>query len=71
MPYFSYHGRNKKFIKEGLLEDYFYENKDNKTFLYLVFRNGKKIPIKEERWHEYYGLLDEYFKKRDNYEKTK
>ena len=25
MPYFSYHGRNKKLIKEGMLIDYFYE----------------------------------------------
>jgi len=63
MPYFSYHGRNKKLIKEGFLVDYFYENKDNKTFLYLVFRDGRKIPIKEERWREYYKLLDQYYKK--------
>ena len=63
MPYFSYHGRNKRLIKEGLLEDYFFEFKDNKTFLYLVFKDGRKIPIKEERWREYYALLDEYYKK--------
>lgn len=66
MPYFSYHGRNKRMIKEGLLEQYFYENKDNKTFLYLVFKDGRKMPIKEERWREYYKLIDEYYKKEVN-----
>ena len=59
MPYFSYHGRNKKMIKEGLLQDYYYEKRDNKLFLILVFKNGKRFPIKEERWMEY----EEYINK--------
>ena len=63
MPYFSYHGRNKRLIKEGNLIDYFYEDKDNKRILYLVFKDGRKIPIKEERWKEYYHFIDQYYKK--------
>lgn len=62
MPYFSYHGRNKKLINEGFLEEYFYEEKDNKKFLILVFKDGRKFPVKEERWIEYYKFLDCNFK---------
>ena len=40
MPYFSYHGRNKKLIKEGFLEDYFYLDEGDKRVMILVFKNG-------------------------------
>ena len=63
MPYFSYHNRNKKLIKEGLLENYFYEERDNKLFLILVFKNGKQFPIKEERWLEYERFISDYYSK--------
>ena len=62
MPYFSYHGRNKKLINEGFLENYFYVEKNNKRFLILVFKDGRQYPIKEERWMEYSKFLDEYVK---------
>ena len=62
MPYFNYHARNKKLIKEGFLKDYFYCEKDNKSFLMLVFKNGKQFPIKEERWMEYSKFLENYNK---------
>ena len=62
MPYFSYHGRNKRLIKEGLLQDYFYEEKNNGKFLILVFKDGRKFPIKEERWLEYSKFIDNYNK---------
>lgn len=62
MPYFSYHGRNKKLIKEGLLKNYFYEEKNGRNILVLVFENGKQFPVKEERWLEYSKFIDEYYK---------
>ena len=63
MPYFSYHGRNKKLIKEGNLIDYFYDEKDNKKFLVLVFKDGRQFPIKEERWIEYSKFIENYYDK--------
>ena len=62
MPYFSYHGRNKKLINEGLLENYFYIEKNNKKFLILVFKDGRQFPVKEERWMEYSKFLEDYVK---------
>ena len=60
MSYFSYHGRNKNLIKKGLLLDYFYE--DNGTrLLILVFRDGRRFPIKEERWTEYHRFIEKYY----------
>ncbi len=57
MPYFNYHGRNKKLIKEGQLSDYFYEDKEGKRFLVLVFKDGRRFPVKEDRWIEYYKVI--------------
>ena len=62
MPYFSYHGRNKKLIKDGLLENYYYVDKGDKKFLILVFKGGRQFPIKEERWMEYSKFLKDYVK---------
>ena len=61
MPYFSYHGRNKKLIKQALLSDYFYQEKNDKVFLVLVFKNGKQFPVKEERWMEYSKFIKDYY----------
>ena len=61
MPYFSYHGRNKKLIKEGLLTDYFYDEKNGRKILVLVFKDGKQFPIKEERWLEYSKFINKYY----------
>lgn len=61
MPYFSYHGRNKKLIKDGFLKDYFYEEENDKKFLVLLFKDGRKFPIKEERWREYDSIIHQYF----------
>lgn len=69
MPYFNYHARNKKLIKEGLLEDYYYIEKENKRFLMLVFKGGKQFPIKEERWMEYSKFLNNYSKGEQESEK--
>lgn len=59
MPYFNYHARNKKLIKEGLLEDFYYEKRNDKEYLILVFKDGRKFPLKEERWMEYHKLIYE------------
>lgn len=64
MSYFSYHGRNKKMIKEGLLENYFYLENDNEKLLILVFKDGRKFPIKEERWREYDEFICKYYERR-------
>ena len=63
MPYFSYHGRNKKLIKEGFLKDYFYEDDGIYKFLILIFVDGRKFPIKEERWMEYEKLIHKYYER--------
>ncbi len=62
MPYFSYHARNKKLIREGFLVDYFYKEEKNKKFLILVFKDGRQFPIKEERWMEYNNFIHQYNK---------
>jgi len=62
MPYFSYHGRNKKLIKEGKLIDYYYDEINNKKFLVLIFKDGRQFPIKEERWIEYSKFIENYNK---------
>jgi hypothetical protein len=62
MPYFSYHGRNKKMIKDGLLEDYFYKARGDQKFLILIFKDGRRFPIKEERWMEYEKIIHQYYK---------
>lgn len=62
MPYFSYHARNKKLIKEGFLVNYFYDVYQNKNVLILVFKDGRQFPIKEERWMEYDNFIRQYYK---------
>lgn len=69
MPYFNYHGRNKKLIKEGSLIDYFYDDREGELCLFLVFKNGLIVPIKEERWQEYYPFINKYSEKEGKYEK--
>lgn len=65
MPYFSYHARNKKLIKEGFLENFYYEERDSKRYLILVFKDGRKFQVKEERWMEYHKLIDGYFEREE------
>ena len=70
MPYFSYHGRNKKLIKEGLLENYFYREVGDKRILVLVFKDGKQFPVKEERWLEYSKFISNYYDKGERKDET-
>lgn len=61
MPYFNYHGRNKKLIKEGLLENYFYVEKEGEKYLILFFKDGRQFRVKEERWMEYDKIIHKYY----------
>jgi hypothetical protein len=63
MPYFNYHGRNKKLIKEGKLCDYFYRENENKKVLILTFKDGRQFPVKEERWMEYENIIHQYYER--------
>ena len=69
MPYFSYHGRNKKLIKEGMLQDYFYKENNDQRVLILTFKDGRQFPIKEERWMEYEKLIHQYYERGTKNEK--
>lgn len=57
--YFNYHGKAKKLIKEGHLIDYQIVEQWNhiKPALVLYFDNHKPIPIREERWDEYFLII--------------
>ena len=63
MSYFSYHGRNKKLIREGLLKNYFYLENGDYKILVLEFEDGRKFPIKEERWREYDEFIHKYYRR--------
>ena len=52
-------------IKEGFLDDFFYEEKDGRMFLILVFKDGRQFPVKEERWLEYSKFIESYYCKGD------
>ena len=61
MTYFNYHATAKRLIEEGkLIRFYFTENHNNiSPALVLVFDDKLHpiMPIREQRWDEYYGLL--------------
>lgn len=57
--YFNYHGKAKKLIKEGHLIDYKILEQWNhiSPALVLYFDNHKPIPIRKERWDEYFLIV--------------
>ena len=61
MTYFNYHATAKRLIEEGkLIRFYFTENHNNiSPALVLVFDDKLHpiMPIREQRWDEYYGIL--------------
>jgi len=61
MAYFNYHAKVKKLIKEGSLIDYeIVENYNGiKPALVLYFSNNKPMPIREERWQEYFKIIND------------
>ena len=52
-----------------MLTDYYYEERNNKMYLVLAFKDGRKFPIKEERWFEYIKLFEANYDKGDINEK--
>ena len=61
MGYFSYHAMARKLIHEGHLTHF--EIVDNwngiRPALVLYFDNHRPMPVRENRWDEYWGLLNE------------
>ena len=60
MTYFNYHSTAKKLIKGGHLEKY--EMVDNwngiRPAMVLYFDNHIPMPIREDRWDEYFIILN-------------
>lgn len=60
MTYYSYHAAARKLIREGHLTGY--EIADNwngiKPALVLYFDNHRPMPIRSERWDDYWELLN-------------
>ena len=61
MPYYNYHATVKRLIAEGKLLEYsFVDRYRNIAPALLLFFDDAKhpvMPIREERWEEYYPLL--------------
>ena len=61
MPYFNYHATAKRLLAEGKLTRYYFTERHGKISpaLVLCFDDYKHpvMPIREERWEEYWELL--------------
>lgn len=66
MAYFNYHAKAKELIAQGKLIGWYHTEKHNaiSPALVLVFDDEKrpKMPIREYRWAEYFGLLPDELK---------
>lgn len=60
MAYYSYHATAKKLIQEGHLIRYEIVSDWNgiKPALVLYFDNHRPMPVRENRWQEYWELLE-------------
>lgn len=60
MAYFSYHAMARKLIQEGHLTCFeIVENWNGiRPALVLYFDNHRPMPVRENRWDEYWGLLN-------------
>ena len=63
MAYFNYHGIAKRLIREGKLKSYRFAKKYNgiSPALILYFDDIRHpiMPIREDKWEEYMGLIKE------------
>lgn len=61
MPYFNYHAKAKKLIRDGCLLEYKFADNYNGICpaLVLFFTNNKPMPIRKHRWQEYFLLFEE------------
>lgn len=61
MGYFNYHATAKKLIKNGKLKEYQFVSEYNgiKDVLLLIFNDERHpfMPIRKERWREYFDIL--------------
>lgn len=57
--YFNYHAKAKQLIKDGHLIEYQIVEQWNHIApaLVLYFDNHRPIPIREERWEEYFYII--------------
>lgn len=60
--YFNYHAKAKMLITSGHLQEYkILENWNNiAPALVLFFDNNKPMPIRKEKWEEYFKIINEY-----------
>ncbi len=60
MSYFNYHAKAKNLIKAGNLIKYEVVEKWNSISpaLVLYFENNKPMPIRQEKWEEYFELIN-------------
>ncbi|MBQ3213836.1 MAG: thermostable hemolysin delta-VPH [Clostridia bacterium] len=63
--YYNYHAQAKKLIEQGKLEKYEVLEKWNNISpaLVLFFCNHKPMPIRKEKWEEYFKLIKSVYKK--------
>ncbi len=66
MKYFNYHGKAKNLIINGHCIKYEILESWNhiSPALVLYFDNERPMPIREEKWGEYFELLNKYFKQK-------
>jgi len=64
MAYFNYHAKAKKLIQNGFLTDYKVVENHNgiKPALVLYFSNSKPMPIRKNKWQEYFILINKNYK---------
>ena len=69
MGYFSYHNKIKRLIRQGYLTSYYFDgNYANIGFAMVLIIKGKKYPIREHKFDEYFKLFGEFYttKKQNN-----
>ena len=63
MAYFNYHATAKRLIREGKLRGYVvvekYKNISHALLLFFDDARHPVMPIREHRWEEYVGFLNE------------
>ena len=58
MAYYNYHAKVKQKIKNGELESYYFEDDyKNIGFCMVLCFKGKKYPIRESHFDEYFDLI--------------
>ena len=67
MAYFNYHAKARKMIKNGELINFEIVDDHNgiSPALVLFFKNHKPMPIRQNRWEEYFELFHEMDNKKD------